>query len=514
MTRPVRLLLATLIAGCFVLFPIRAAENDWAEGSPGTNDGATRDYYNRGGVLPWNHYLGDWRDADNAAQGNTAYASTTVYDNDTAYSVDWDVTGLVREWVNGTHQNQGLLLRNVSGGGTFRFRSREYGVESERPTLSVVTPGGTHTLAPDADTYLESSTYQSLGNAEYVRVSSAPALLRFDLSGLAPGTTVSLATLRLHTYAPQYGGTTAIGVFRCAQGHDQPPSPPVPGLASNYVNDAGLAAHPDVLFFEGYESADWRNNWTHTGGVTDTVDSDPARRFEPLQGKALRARIPAGGNTALNDGYHFLEETGSEPEEIYWRYYLRLGDDWNQTVDGGKLPGIAGTYGVGGWGGRTSDGTNGWSARGLFKLTIPDGNPLAKRTPIGFYCYHADQSDAYGDNWLWVNDYLGFLSNNVWTCIEQYGRLNTPGVKNGVLRTWVNGHFAFEKTDIRFRDVSNLKIEEIWLNVYHGGTALSPYDQHVFIDNVVIARQYIGPMLSAAPPDTSPPNGPTGLQVR
>ena len=31
------------------------------------------------------------------------------------------------------------------------------------------------------------------------------------------------------------------------------------------------------------------------------------------------------------------------------------------------------------------------------------------------------------------------------------------------------------------------------MNVYHGGTAVSPYDQHLYVDNLVIASSYIGP---------------------
>jgi hypothetical protein len=36
------------------------------------------------------------------------------------------------------------------------------------------------------------------------------------------------------------------------------------------------------------------------------------------------------------------------------------------------------------------------------------------------------------------------------------------------------------------------------MNVYHGGTMPSPYDQHLFIDNVVIAKQYIGPIRTSS----------------
>ena len=103
----------------------------------------------------------------------------------------------------------------------------------------------------------------------------------------------------------------------------------------------------------------------------------------------------------------------------------------------------------------------------------------------------------YGTNWVWQNDYRGFLENNRWYCIEQYLKLNTPRKTDGIIRAWIDGRLAFEKTDIRFRHVGKLKIEQIWMNVYHGGTKPSPYDQHVFIDNVVIARKYIGPMMPA-----------------
>ena len=228
----------------------------------------------------------------------------------------------------------------------------------------------------------------------------------------------------------------------------------------------------------------WRHfmgDWRDLNGVT--------------QGNALRSTLLEGTNTAMNVGWHFLDESGAEPEEAYFRYYLRFADDWEQTVDGGKMPGFAGTYGVAGWGGRPSDGTNGWSARGSFYLSVTEDNPLAGTTPLGNYVYHADMTGSYGDVWLWQEDYRGLLTDNRWYCIEQYIKMNTPTVNDGVLRTWVDGRLAFEKTDLRFRDIETLKIEEVWMNVYHGGTAPSPHDQHLYIDNLVIATSYIGPML-------------------
>ena len=72
--------------------------------------------------------------------------------------------------------------------------------------------------------------------------------------------------------------------------------------------------------------------------------------------------------------------------------------------------------------------------------------------------------------------------------------MNTPGANDGILRAWVDGEPAFEKTDIRMRDVDTLKIEAVWLNVYLGGTWSAKSDHHLYIDNVVISNNYIGPM--------------------
>src|SRR5437660_1150006 len=80
----------------------------------------------------------------------------------------------------------------------------------------------------------------------------------------------------------------------------------------------------------------------------------------------------------------------TEPEEIYFRYYLKFDEDWKRATSGGKLPGMSGTYGKAGWGGRPVHGDDGWSARGLY-VTRPGDDSTA----IGFYCYHADMRGKY-----------------------------------------------------------------------------------------------------------------------
>jgi len=281
-----------------------------------------------------------------------------------------------------------------------------------RPRLVLQTDAGQLTIEPEADTYTESSTYRCMGKADTLRIGQRNhSLLRFDLTSIAADVPVSNATLLLPIKGVFGDGETVVGAFRCSQGHDALEADAVLGFAAAFPRDRGIKSHPDVIFFTDFESPSWMDEWAYAGKkkVIDAVSNDPPRKFESLDGKALRVRIAEGANRALDTLYKFQEQTGAEPEEIYFRYYLRLASDWNQTLEGGKMPGISGTYGKSGWGGRKSDGTTGWSARGTFFLTMPEANPLGGLHPIGTYCYHADMQGQYGDIWLWQKGYRGYL---------------------------------------------------------------------------------------------------------
>ena len=156
------------------------------------------------------------------------------------------------------------------------------------------------------------------------------------------------------------------------------------------------------------------------------------------------------------------------------------------------MPGCAGTYERAGWGGRRSDGHNGWSARGGFGIAVPVGHPLAGNVPVHSYVYHSDMKEATGETWPWSTDRPGVLAQERWYCIEQHVRLNAPGASDGVLQAWIDGHIALDRRDVRFRESMDLHIETVWFNVFHGGTSASPLDQHLYIDSIVIATRPIG----------------------
>lgn len=470
-----------------------------ASGGPYFSDdvfGATCQDIVRSMNLQWQRPGGDWVDAGAMAYGESPYASVRVGASRRRQDVTVALNGLVAHWQSGEATTGAVVLRGVSGAGSSAvlFGSRESTAPESRPSLEIRLDNGVvKTLHPIADTYLPCSTVNSVGSKKFLRVErNLNAIVQFPMEGIDIHR-VDSAKLRLSTER-QYGEALSIGLFGLTLPAPMR-SPLRLGLASEVRSPRALASLPSVVLVEDFESDDWASEWDRPSpnSHAEIVGRNEDRGFDPWRGKALKVTVLAGKVQGLSTNYRFKDRLGHEPEEMYFRYYLRLDENWNPTKEGGKLPGFAGTYGKGGWGGRKADGRNGWTARGAFFKWRRTDSPNERLRGIGTSIATPDIDDRYGDVIGWNLGPTGMLEKGRWYCIEQYVKLNSPGVDDGVLRAWVDGRLAFERPGIRFRDVSSLKIESLWLNVYHGGTNPTPHDLSLYIDDLVIARQYIGP---------------------
>lgn len=461
--------------------------------------GMTCYYYAVGPRLAWSSPGGDWEDQSGTAYGDRPFAVADVASAKGLQRVEWDLSALVAKWGENGRAGRMLpgavFLRTMPGSarGVVNFFSREHSDPATRPELLVEWDDGSRErLSPSADAYLSCPSYRGTGAKPVFKVGDGnPAVLAFPTESRR-GRRITRARLTLWT-DKQYRGGGAIGVFL--------PTPPTTrfsgvrtGIAAGYSKDANIERHPDVIFTDRFDKPSEPAAWSgmDATGSAEIVTQDRGKGFEALDGKALRVIIPEGKNQGLNIHYRFADHGGAEPEEAYFRYYLRLSDDWDPKA-GGKLPGFSGTYGRAGWGGRPADGKNGWSARGSFFAASEFSSPMSPLRGIGSYIYHADKAGEYGDRLGWNVGPTGMLGKNRWYSVEQYVKLNRPGESDGIIRAWIDGVLVFEKTGLRYRDVPDLRIESVWMNVYHGGTTPAPRDLTLYIDNVVIARNYIGP---------------------
>lgn len=206
---------------------------------------------------------------------------------------------------------------------------------------------------------------------------------------------------------------------------------------------------------------------------------------ERQQKTVLRVDMPKGDHYGTSLRYRFQNLGLSQPVGLTSQYSLYFSPNFRVQGTGGKLPGPAGTYGQAGWGGRPANGKNGWSARALFK---PSGNsdyPIQ----LAYYAYHADMEDRFGDVLEWTKGGNGQLARGRWYHLKETIKLNTPGENDGVLRGWVDGQLAFERTDMRFRDIADLKIQEFWFNVYYGGNNPSPSKNSIYFDTLSLSLE-------------------------
>lgn len=449
--------------------------------------------------VPWPKGGPEWLDADGKVNGPRPFVRHRIEAGDDRRVQRINVFGLVKAWWESGFENDGLLVQLAAGGHIF-FHSREAIDASVRPQLRLqFADGRSRFLEPAADASLDCTTYKGRGHEPRLTLLSRAALaIRFDFTAIraaqtSPPVAAELILIRTADSPQQLSELVVQGLHVPMRTTVEGPGD---GLARQYPGDRGIAKHPDVLYADGFDDGSLDRRWKRGIDVPyKIVASDPEHGFAPLSGSALRVTIARGGSVGLDLHYRFADHGGSEPEAMYFRYYLRLAPTWANADDGGKLPGFAGTYGKAGWGGRAWDGTKGWSMRGHFGPPAPVGHPAAGHTMLGTYGYDS-RTRGYGEARPWADGNLaGLVPANRWVCIEQYLQLNTPGREDGAFKVWIDGRMAFSEEGLRLRDLPSIRIEEIWLNVFHGGTRTAPANMHAYIDNVVIARHYIGPMI-------------------
>jgi hypothetical protein len=272
------------------------------------------------------------------------------------------------------------------------------------------------------------------------------------------------------------------------------------GLAARYPNDVGIGQDPDVLIVEDYEIADLdelkAKGWSWSkGGEVYSLSTEPGLAFAGKRCLVKTMRTGAEGAIMPID----LKEAEDGP--VYHRMYTKIPGN----TPGVRVMGITGvrtgwpTWKAIGSAGLPADGTN------YYCVTLTVMNHNGKLVPM-WYPYHADQAGPWGSNWSVDAEFPA----DRWFCLEIMVKLTTPGrrpgsrdtYRDGELRMWVDGKEVYTRTDLRFRTVPEVKNTMIFDQCYSSQKFAN--DAVMYADNRVVARKYIGPLVSGRREPTPP----------
>jgi hypothetical protein len=258
-------------------------------------------------------------------------------------------------------------------------------------------------------------------------------------------------------------------------------------LYQNDFNDDPLGTYTVDLLNEDWRNPPWENGVSE--GRVEIVDGPKA-----LEGRSMRVRYPAGRH---GDGAKWRLEFEQPYEELYLSYWVRFDDNFN-FVRGGKLPGFCG--GECNTGGHVPDGTDGWSARMMWR---GDGE-------VEQYVYHPDQPGQWGESLHWDDGgYQRFFVPGQWHHLIHRVVMNTPGQRDGIIQGWFDGELALDARNLRFRDVDRFAIDELAISTFFGGgdSSWAPdEDEYICFDNFVISTERGDQPLTPVPTNTPSPS--------
>ena len=292
------------------------------------------------------------------------------------------------------------------------------------------------------------------------------------------------------------------------------------GIASRYPGDKNIASDPAVIFaddFESYTSVDQiKTRWGNGSGLTRMrIATEPAN---VLSGdKSVEFALPVSTTELSCSLWKILSP---ERDTVYMRMYHKFDPGYNIPTSNhngirlsAKYPETAGHI-------PPADGTGFF----LFLLQNNVVGPHPGEISPGFshlYAYWPRQRSQYGDHWYpdgTVIPYSPTIGNNGewlaypnqypdfrimpnfqpqldrWYCVELMVHANTPGQNNGEVKYWIDGRVAGDFPDLNLRSISTLKLDHAHLTLHAGH---SERINKKWYDNVVIATNYIGPIVSA-----------------
>ena len=207
-----------------------------------------------------------------------------------------------------------------------------------------------------------------------------------------------------------------------------------------------------------YSEEHWKQDWPGCE-FEDGIKEGHVSLKERDGSKWLRVNYAIGGIGPEKGGAGWRWPIGSH-EAAELSYTVRFNEDFD-FVKGGKLPGFCGgPENVSG--GRPSNGTNGFSARLMWRA---DGRGEA-------YIYHKNQPEKYGQSYAFPEDFRFVTGKPIQVRLAV--TMNTPAKRDGTLRVWItqpgqSERLVVQQTDMEWRNTASYGVDSLYFESFHGG---------------------------------------------
>jgi len=272
-------------------------------------------------------------------------------------------------------------------------------------------------------------------------------------------------------------------------------------IAARYPNDVGIRNDPAVIYATGFESSNWQTTdlpgntrLTYLGGTDPKARPQWSNEQAHSGSGSLIYKQLAGTN--LPHGLTIMGFAGLD--EIYMRWYRKYQDGYKWGCESSKNNGV---YAVADPNNVEAcvqpNGYDKFSFRVQDERRTIDGNDFYG----ALYSYQPHANNGGCGAWYSQNQgAIKYQQPGKWYLYEIYIKANTVGQSNGVIKEWVDGELRGEQQGLESRYTDQLKINQFYLYGSTGG-CYTPYTQSVWHDDLVVAIEYIGPMVTSAQPE-------------
>jgi len=269
--------------------------------------------------------------------------------------------------------------------------------------------------------------------------------------------------------------------------------PQGPGLATRFKADSGIDSHSAVIFADDFESGVLGARWDELSPAKEKVLSFAPAMDEICGRRCLRVEARLGENHGGG-----LTKWFQPVERVFVRFYVRFDPGCDYVHHFVTLRANKGLRGGDKWSGFGGAGERPAGDERFSTALEPWGNWARWPAPgkWNFYSYWHEMKVS-PDGKYWGNSFLpepqAVIQKDRWICAEFMLKHNTPGQSDGEQAFWIDGRLLGHWTGINWRKTESLKANALTLESYVTDRWTKNTTNVVYFDNVVIAREYIGP---------------------